>query len=267
MAADKGDATAMERLGMYYAEGFGVAQNYAKAREWLEKAANKGDTDAMLKLGLLYTRSQDWAKARQWFKKGADNGNERAMVSIGMLYESGQGVAQNFAEARGWYEKAADKGESTATGHLDQLPISEAAGAGRYGEALQLQEAHTAEVEAVETKYHGKPGEGTAQELNDVAWYALFAKDYTKALAAADRAHALFRDNLGFETNRAHALMFVGHDEEARRVYLAHKGEPRSGVDNKLWEQAIADDFAEFRKAGLTHPMMADIEKELGISR
>jgi hypothetical protein len=28
---------------------------------------------------------------------------------------------------------------------------------------------------------------------------------------------------------------------------------------------AIAEDFAEFRKAGLTHPMMADIEKELGL--
>jgi len=30
--------------------------------------------------------------------------------------------------------------------------------------------------------------------------------------------------------------------------------------------RAIAQDFAEFRKAGLTHPMMADIEKELGVS-
>jgi len=28
----------------------------------------------------------------------------------------------------------------------------------------------------------------------------------------------------------------------------------------------IAEDFAEFRKAGLTHPMMAEIEKELGVS-
>jgi hypothetical protein len=36
---------------------------------------------------------------------------------------------------------------------------------------------------------------------------------------------------------------------------------------NRLWEQIIAEDFAEFRKAGLTSPMMADIEKELGISR
>jgi hypothetical protein len=33
------------------------------------------------------------------------------------------------------------------------------------------------------------------------------------------------------------------------------------------WDSVIADDFAEFRKAGLTHPMMADIEKELNVSR
>jgi hypothetical protein len=95
----------------------------------------------------------------------------------------------------------------------------------------------------------------------------LFAKEFTKALAVADRDHALFPDKLGIETNRAHALMFMGHDEEAKALYLAHKGESRSGADNKLWEQVTADDFAEFRKLGLTHPMMADVEKELGISR
>jgi hypothetical protein len=62
--------------------------------------------------------------------------------------------------------------------------------------------------------------------------------------------------------------MFVGHghDKEAKALYLAHKGEPVSGNDNKSWEQGVAEDFAELRKAGLTHPMMADIEKELGIS-
>ena len=36
---------------------------------------------------------------------------------------------------------------------------------------------------------------------------------------------------------------------------------------NKLWEQVVAEDFAQFRKVGLTNPMMADVEKELGISR
>jgi hypothetical protein len=61
--------------------------------------------------------------------------------------------------------------------------------------------------------------------------------------------------------------MFMGHDEEAKALYLAHKGKPTPELDNKLWEQAIAEDFADFRKVGLTRPMMADIEKELGSSR
>jgi hypothetical protein len=79
--------------------------------------------------------------------------------------------------------------------------------------------------------------------------------------------------------------MFLGHNEGAKALYLAHKGEPVPGADNKfweeviakgepvpgadnkLWEQVIADDFAKLRKAGLTSPMMADVEKELGISR
>jgi hypothetical protein len=95
----------------------------------------------------------------------------------------------------------------------------------------------------------------------------LLAKEFTEVLTVAERSHALFPNNLSIETNRAHALMFMGHAEEAKALYLAHKGEPVSELGNKLWEQAIAEDFAEFRKAGLTHPMMADVEKELGVSR
>ena len=68
------------------------------------------------------------------------------------------------------------------------------------------------------------------------------------------------------ETNRAHALMFVEGGEECKALYLSYKGKPMSEQDATLWEHAIAEDFAAFRKAGLTHPMMADIEKELGVS-
>ena len=69
----------------------------------------------------------------------------------------------------------------------------------------------------------------------------------------------------GVQPRRAHALMFLGRGEEAKALYLAHKGEV--SMSGKLWEQVIVEDFAKFREAGLTHPMMADIEKELGISR
>jgi TPR repeat protein len=188
------------------------------------------------------------------------------MYGLGLLYANARGVAQDFARAREWYEKAADKGNASAMVSLEKLPISEAAGAGRYAEALQLQETLTAKVEAVETKREGKPGERTAQALKSVAWYALFARDFPKALTAAERAHALLPDDLAIETNRAHALMFIEREEDSKALYLAYKGKPLSEQDAELWERAIADDFAELRKAGLTHPMMADIEKELGVS-
>ena len=74
----------------------------------------------------------------------------------------------------------------------------------------------------------GKPGKETAEALTPVAWYALFAREFTKALTVADRAHALLPDNLAIETNRAHALMFLGREEESKTLYLAYKGKPIS---------------------------------------
>jgi TPR repeat protein len=210
--------------------------------------------------------TQDFAKAREWYEKGADKGDASAMTNLGVLYEKGYGVTQDHAKAREWFEKAADEGNAEAKANLEKLPIMEANGAGRYAEALQLQETLAARVEEAETKREGKPGEETAQELNGVAWYALFAREFTKALTASDRAHALLSNDLTIETNRAHALMFLERGKESKALYLAHKGKPISEQDARLWERVIADDFAEFRKAGLAHPMMAEIEKELGVS-
>jgi tetratricopeptide (TPR) repeat protein len=259
----------MGNLGFLYFKGQGVARDYAKARELWEKAADKGDARAMSYLGQVYANAhgvaRDYAKARERYEKAAAKGEAEAMSYLGFLYEKGEGVVRDYAKAREWYEKAAAKGDAEATRYLKELAIREAE-AGRYAEALQLQEALAVKVEEVETKREGNPAKETAEALHMVAWYALFAREYTKALTAADRAHALFPDDLTSETNRAHALMFLGHEEESQALYLAHKGKPLSEQDTKLWERLIAEDFAEFRKAGLTHPMMADIEKELGVS-
>jgi hypothetical protein len=131
--------------------------------------------------------------------------------------------------------------------------------AGRYAEALQRQQAFAATLEVAEVIV----AENTASALTDVARYALFAREFSKALNAADRAHALLPDDLRIESNRAHATMFL-ELEDCKALYLAYKGKTVSG---QLWEQVIAEDFDEFRKAGLTHPMMAVIEMELGVSR
>ena len=43
-------------LGVLYENGQGVAQDYAKAREWYEKAAEKGDANAKARLEQLPAR-------------------------------------------------------------------------------------------------------------------------------------------------------------------------------------------------------------------
>ena len=47
--------------------------------------------------------------------------------------------------------------------------------------------------------------------------------------------------------------MFLNRVDEARALYLKYRGQQK--VDGeKSWEAAILGDFAEFQKAGLTHP-------------
>src|SRR5262249_23138657 len=114
--ADRGYATSMGNLGWLYSIGHGVAQDYAKAREWFEKAADDGDPYSMHNLGLLYAKgfgvAQDYAKAREWFEKAADKDRADAMHDLGWLYQHGHGMAQDYAKAREWFEKAADKGDA-----------------------------------------------------------------------------------------------------------------------------------------------------------
>ena len=332
----------MRNLGLLYYAGHGVAPDYAKAREWYEKAAENGDAVAMSNLGLLYANgqgvAQDYVEARKWYEKAAENGDAGAMTNLGALYGEGRawrrtpprranGMRKPPKKAnpqqcptlarstpmvrvcprttarraiglrrlpkkatRGacttsacfmrmatawrrttprraiWFEKAADKGDAAAKPVLENLSILEAEEPGHYAEALQLVQARAAKEEAVDTERDGMAGKQTAHALNEVAWYALLAREFTQALSAADRAHALLPDDLEIDTNRAHALMFLGRGEESEALYLAHKGERVSDEDRSLWERVIAKDFADLRKAGLTHPMMVEIEKKLGVS-
>jgi len=136
--------------------------------------------------------------------------------------------------------------------------------AGRYIEALALQEQIAVRVEGEETKFAGKPGNNTARELANVAWRALLAGEPDKAIAACERSLALQPGDLTAEINRAHALMYLDRGVDARAIYEAHKAD--LFPDNKSWPLAVAEDFAELRKARREHPLMAEIEAALGIT-
>jgi TPR repeat protein len=150
--------------------------------------------------------AQDYGKAREWYEKAADKGSEFAMSNIGVLYENGRGVAQDYGKAREWYEKAVEKGDVSANAYLKGLQIKAAFAAGRYADALQLQQAAASEEEAAETERNGKPSGATAAALQRLAWYALFAGEYEKALAVAERSHAGLKP-----TGRTHFCLLAAH--------------------------------------------------------
>ena len=85
----------MANLGWLYRDGQGVPRDYAKAREWYEKAAAAGYSGAMVNVGWLYQNGrgvpQDYAKAREWYEKAAAAGNAIAMTELGWLYRNGLG--------------------------------------------------------------------------------------------------------------------------------------------------------------------------------
>ena len=63
---------------------------------WYQKAADQGDASAQNKIGVLYDNGQgvrqDYAQAKAWYQKAADQGDAFAQAQIGWHYENGAGV-------------------------------------------------------------------------------------------------------------------------------------------------------------------------------
>ena len=137
--------------------------------------------------------------------------------------------------------------------------------AGKYSEALALQRTVAADIEKLEIARSGSPAKETTDALISVSWYALFARAPAEALTASDRAHALAPRSLVIETNRAHALLFLGREGEASKLYSLYKGKRLSPDSGKTWEDGIVEDFDALRAAGIVHDAFPKIVAQLGV--
>ncbi len=68
------------------------------------------------------------------------------------------------------------------------------------------------------------------------------------------------------QTNKAHALMFLGKTAEARAVYTKFKGQEVPSMRQK-WEAVILDDFSNLEKNGLSNPLMTEVRSLFAPSR
>jgi hypothetical protein len=116
--AEAGDSSAMVDLGMNYAYGRGVPEDYQKAVSWLRKASEAGNAAGMNNMGVMYANgygvARDYQQAAAWYRRAAEAGYVLAMANLGSIYENGKGVPRDSQQALGWYRKAAQAGSSSA---------------------------------------------------------------------------------------------------------------------------------------------------------
>ena len=191
-----GYAPAMNNLGVLYQNGWGVAKDYVKAREWYQKAADAGSNLAMNNLGWLsqngWGSAQDYVKAREWYQKAADAGNNVAMNNLGWLSQNGWGVAKDYVKAREWYQKAADAGSNLAMNNLGWLSQN---GWGVPQDYIKAREWYQKAADA-----------GSNLAMNNLGWLSQngwgVPQDYIKAREwyqkAADAGNNAAMNNLGW---------------------------------------------------------------------
>ncbi len=118
LAAEQGDAQAQYVLGSMYFEGRGVPQVYSEAFKWFSLAAKQGDAAAQNSLANMYVDGKgvpkDYSKALKWVRMAAEQGNAVAQNGLGKLYSNGHGVAKNYVQAHMWYNLAAAQGHEAA---------------------------------------------------------------------------------------------------------------------------------------------------------
>ena len=116
--AEQGDVDAMDFVGVLYAIGNGVEENYYKSFEWFKKSADSGNTVAMDHLAGCYRdgrgTQKNLIKAVEWYQKAAELGEIESMVTLGAMYFRGEGVVKNEVAAFNWNMQAAELGHLTA---------------------------------------------------------------------------------------------------------------------------------------------------------
>ena len=78
------------------------------------------------------------------------------------------------------------------------------------------------------------------------------------ARTAAEQALTLDPGQSWIEVNRAVALMLLGEVDQARAIFMRHRGARLSG-GQLLWDRAVLDEFSDLRARGIDMPPMADI--------
>ena len=101
------------------------------------------------------------------------------------------------------------------------------------------------------------------QAYGDAGWNGILAGRPIDAVAHLEAALSLNPDTPWNTVNLAHAYLFMGRYVDALKLYNSVRDRNRGDDGKRTYANEIRDDFAIFRRLGLTRPDMARAEKEL----
>ena len=82
--------------------------------EQLRNAAEQGFDGAQVDLGIVYAKGagvpQDYREAVKWYRRAANQGYARAQILLAAMYVVGKGVPEDYVEAYAWMILAATQG-------------------------------------------------------------------------------------------------------------------------------------------------------------
>lgn len=219
-AADQDLAIAQYRLATLYEKGRGVPQDYDQARTLYESAAGKGNVKAMHNLAVIYAEGkgtdQNFEQAARYFEEAAAYGLADSQFNIAVLYERGLGMTADPAKAYHWYAIAAKGGDKDAAAKRDEI-----------GDTLSASALADARMKA-ETWQPEKADPVVNGDLSSKAtWSSAAASTTSGGNNSVARAQKLLNE-LGYDAGPADGIMGP-RTRDAIALFQSRAGVPASG--------------------------------------
>jgi len=126
--AEQGDPSGQFNLGVMYATGQDMPEDFVEAVRLYRLAASQGHEGAQNNLGLMYASgrgvAQNFTEAVRLYRLASENGHSGAQNRLGLMYATGRNVPQDFTEAVRLYRLAADQGHHAAHHNLGRMYLT-----------------------------------------------------------------------------------------------------------------------------------------------
>jgi TPR repeat protein len=139
--AAAGDPAAAHDLGVLFAKGDGVKQDWTEAARWFRRAAELGSAKGQYNYAVMLQRglgmTADPGAALDWYRRAAEAGLLDAQYTLAISLIRGIGGSPNATEGARWLEKAATLGDGRAATDLARLHETGLSGSPDYSAAIK----------------------------------------------------------------------------------------------------------------------------------